>query len=54
MLEDNFDDYEEIVEQLTGNVCPVCGFPTVTEEGLEVCYKCGWYEGSEQIGYYEQ
>ena len=34
---DNEDD-----EQLTGDNCPVCGYPIVIEEGLEVCYCCGW------------
>ena len=29
-------------EQLTGENCPVCGYPIVLEMGLEVCYNCGW------------
>lgn len=29
-------------EHLTGNNCPRCGYPTVIEYGLEVCYHCGW------------
>ncbi len=29
-------------EELTGNQCPRCGYPTVLEYGLEVCYGCGW------------
>jgi len=45
---------EEEKEELTGDICPVCGFPIVIEEGLEVCYRCGWYKGCEQIGYYEE
>ena len=34
-------------EQLTGDNCPLCGFPIVLEDGLEVCYRCGWYRGME-------
>ena len=30
--------------------CPNCGFPTVYEEGLEVCYYCGWSEEQEEEG----
>lgn len=41
-------------EELTGNNCPVCGYPTVYEYGLEVCYHCGWSEGNESEGYYEE
>ena len=41
-------------EQITGNQCPVCGYPTVLEYGLEVCYKCGWSEGDEPEGYFEE
>ena len=41
-------------EELTGNNCPVCGYPTVREMGLEVCYHCGWSEGDEPEGYYEE
>ena len=29
-------------EELTGENCPVCGYPIVLEEGLELCYRCGW------------
>lgn len=35
---------ELISEELTGNNCPNCGYPTVYEFDLEVCYKCGWYK----------
>lgn len=41
-------------EQLTGDVCPVCGYPTAIEFGLELCYHCGWSEGDEPIGWYEE
>ena len=41
-------------EELTGKNCPVCGYPTVRELGLEVCYHCGWSEGDEPEGYYEE
>lgn len=37
----------DIEEQPTGDNCPVCGYPIVLEEGLEVCYGCGWYRGME-------
>ena len=33
---------EDEDEHLTGNNCPRCGYPTVIEYGLEVCYHCGW------------
>jgi uncharacterized Zn finger protein (UPF0148 family) len=47
------DDTTE--EQLSGDNCPICGYPIVIEQGLEVCYRCGWYKGCESIeGYYEQ
>lgn len=29
-------------EQLAGYNCPHCGYPMVIEEGLTVCYKCGY------------
>ena len=29
-------------EELTGDNCPICGYPIVLEYGLEVCYCCGW------------
>lgn len=41
-------------EELTGNNCPVCGYPTVREYGLEVCYHCGWSEGDEVEGYFDE
>lgn len=41
---DNFNDEDE---QLTGENCPICGYPTVLEYGLEVCYKCGWSKDEE-------
>ena len=34
MIEYNEDDV----------MCPVCGNPLVEEEGLTVCYYCGWSE----------
>lgn len=49
MTNDNDDK-----EQITGNQCPICGYPTVLEYGLEVCYKCGWSEGDEPEGYFEE
>lgn len=39
--------FYDIHESLTGENCPVCGYPIVIEEGLEVCYGCGWYKGCE-------
>ena len=44
------DIFYDIHESLTGENCPVCGYPIVLEEGLEVCYKCGWYKGQEDNG----
>lgn len=41
-------------EQLTGENCPVCGYPIVLEHGLELCYRCGWSKDDEQEGYYEE
>lgn len=42
-------------EQLTGDNCPVCGYPIVVEMGLEVCYNCGWTKDDmEAEGYYEE
>ena len=53
---DCMDDYDkyvdwlfgEVQEELTEDKCPVCGYPIVLEEGLEVCYSCGWYRGMEE------
>lgn len=42
------DIFYDIHESLTGDTCPVCGYPIVLEEGLEVCYGCGWYRGCEE------
>lgn len=28
--------------------CPDCGFPTCYENGIEVCYYCGWSEEQEK------
>lgn len=42
------DIFGDIHESLTGENCPVCGYPLVIEEGLTVCYQCGWYEGMEE------
>ena len=46
-----FEDDEEI----TGKQCPICGYPTVLESGLEVCYHCGWNaDDDEKVGYWEE
>lgn len=29
-------------EEKAGYDCPLCGYPIVIEQGLEVCYNCGW------------
>lgn len=42
------DIFYDIHESLTGDNCPVCGYPIVLEDGLEVCYCCGWYKGCEE------
>lgn len=34
-------------EEITGDTCPVCGYPIVLEYGLEVCYCCGWSRDDE-------
>lgn len=41
-----FEDTGE--EELTGENCPICGYPIVVEDGLELCYRCGWYRGMEE------
>ena len=41
-------------EELTGENCPVCGYPIVLEHGLEVCYCCGWSKDDDMEGYYEE
>jgi hypothetical protein len=41
-------------EELTGDNCPVCGYPIVLEDDLEVCYQCGWFKEDEKTGYYEE
>lgn len=41
-IQENKQLPEDEKEQLTGNNCPRCGYPTVIEYGLEVCYGCGW------------
>lgn len=54
---DCMDDYDKYVDLLFGDIqeeltednCPVCGYPIVLEEGLEVCYSCGWYRGMEEV-----
>ena len=48
LLSTSTDVYYDIHETLTGDNCPVCGYPIVLEEGLEVCYGCGWYKGCEE------
>lgn len=35
-------------EILTGNNCPLCGYPLVIEDGLEVCYYCGWFNEEQK------
>ena len=52
---DDYDKYVDLLfgdiqEELTEDTCPVCGYPIVLEEGLEVCYSCGWYRGMEEEG----
>ena len=47
-------DIKEDDEEITGNNCPVCGYPTVREYGLEVCYHCGWSKDEEETGYYDE
>ena len=47
-------DIKQDDEEITGKNCPVCGYPTVREYGLEVCYHCGWSEDDEPEGYYEE
>lgn len=51
----NFDEIENFIrfedtgeEELTGENCPICGYPIVVEDGLELCYRCGWYRGMEE------
>lgn len=39
-----FDNEEEI---LSGYNCPICGYPIVQEDGLDVCYNCGWSEDED-------
>lgn len=34
--------FDEHIEFYNGDMCPICGNPIVYEEGLEVCYYCGW------------
>lgn len=51
---DDYDKYVDLLfgdtqEELTEDNCPVCGYPIVLEEGLEVCYSCGWYRGMEEV-----
>lgn len=40
MTNEFFEDDGE--EHLAGHNCPNCGYPMVVEEGLTVCYKCGY------------
>ncbi len=47
-------DNEDEGYKNSDSLCPVCGYPTVREYGLEVCYHCGWSEGDEPEGYYEE
>ena len=46
----NFIRFEDtaLEEELTENNCPRCGYPIVIEAGLELCYRCGWYDGCEE------
>ena len=48
------NNYIEDEEELTGNNCPCCNYPTVYEYGLEVCYHCGWSADKEELGYYDE
>lgn len=50
--ENQYQDEDD--EAVTGKNCPVCGYPTVIEYGIEVCYHCGWSKDSESEGYYEE
>lgn len=45
---------DEFDEELSGDNCPICGYPIVIEQGLEVCYRCGWFRGCEFEGYYDE
>ena len=48
---DSMDEYQKHIdalfeddnEHLAGYNCPICKYPVVVEYGLEVCYRCGWY-----------
>ena len=51
---DSMDEYQKHIdalfeddEHLAGYNCPMCGYPVVVEFGLEVCYRCGWFENTE-------
>ena len=48
----NTEEYElnnmDIYGKDDDKVCPKCGYPTVIESDLEVCYYCGWFEGCEE------
>ena len=48
LLSTSIDNNWDIHESLTGDSCPICGYPIVLEEDLEVCYACGWYRGCEE------
>ena len=39
MTKDEMNEYNENEEY-----CPNCGNPLVEEDGLTVCYYCGWSE----------
>lgn len=47
---DNYIDllFKDVYEEMTEDNCPLCGYPIVLEEGLEVCYACGWHKGMEE------
>lgn len=38
------DEYEK----LAGYNCPSCGYPIVTEFGIDTCYRCGWFNENNQ------
>lgn len=35
-------------EILSGDNCPICGYPIVIESDMEVCYRCGWFKEDEK------
>lgn len=37
-----------MIDEDLNTYCPICGCPTVLEDGVEVCYYCGWSENMEE------